>query len=366
MEFKDWRFGMTKHIRLLISLTLAVFALGGSAWGELPLGGAPPPFIGPSDQWINSKPLTWAELRGKVVLVDFWEYTCVNCIRTDPYLRAWYQRYKSYGFVIVGIQTPEFGFSSIRNNVASAAKRDALDYPILNDPESRNWKAYHENFWPSKYLFDQNGRLVYQHTGEGDYQNLEREIQRLLLRNDPQARFPSPLPPVRPGDRSDAVCSPDTPELYTNPSYGFLGNLPSSWEMDKAALFIDNGRHVDGKVYAKGSWIPRYQSLQHARPTNDLRDFVVISYRGTEVNAVINRTNDKDYKVYVTLDGKPVPSKSKGDDVRYDERGSYVNVDAPRMYNVVRGEYGVHELKLASDSPEFDLYSYTFSGCSQR
>ena len=357
---------MTKYRGYVMSAILTLLVFGGSAWSALPPGSAPPAFIGPSAQWINSKPLTWADLRGKVVLIDFWEYTCVNCIRTDPYLKTWYERYHPYGFVIVGIQTPEFGFSAVRNNVAAAAERDGLKYPILNDPESRNWKAYNENYWPSKYLFDQNGRLVYQHPGEGDYQELERNIQQLLRKRHPEAKFPTPLPPVRPGDRPGAACRQDTPELYANPSYGFLANLPSSWAMDKAATFVDRGHYADGKIYADGRWITRYQSLQHAGTTSDLRDYIVIRYRATEVNVVINRPANRSYKVYASLDGKPVPHESKGDDLKYDGRGSYVEVDAPRMFNIVRGVYGVHELKLASESPDFDLYSYTFSGCPQK
>jgi thiol-disulfide isomerase/thioredoxin len=349
-----------------LMLVIIALMLGGFAWSALPPGSAPPAFIGSSAQWINNPPLTWAELRGKIVLIDFWEYTCVNCIRTDPYLRTWYERYRQDGFVIVGIQTPEFGFSAVRNNVAAAAKRDGLKYPILNDPESLNWKAYNENYWPSKYLFDQNGRLVYQHPGEGDYQNLEREIQRLLRSRKPGAKFPNLLPPVRPGDRPGVVCMQETPELYANPSYSFLDNLPRGWEIDKTSTFVDRRTHAESKIYAGGKWITRYQSLQHARTTTDLSDYIVIRYRGTEVNVVINRPASRDYKVYVFLDGKSVPRSSKGDDIGYDRRGSYVEVDAPRMFNVVRGDYGTHELKLASDSPDFDLYSYTFSGCPQK
>lgn len=333
---------------------------------DIPIGSRPPAFIGSSGDWIDSKPLTWTQLRGKVVLVDFWEYTCVNCIRTDPYLKTWYQRYEPYGLVIVGIHTPEFGFSAEKSNVAAAAKRQGLTYPILNDPASKNWNAYNESFWPSKYLFDQEGRLVFHHAGEGNYQETERMIQKLLLKNHPNAKFPAPLTPVRPGDIVGAGCRSDTEELYTNPSYSFVANLPHGWQRDKMTVFVDSGRHIDGKVYANGSFITRYQSLQHSRTTTDLRDYVVIRYHGTEVNAVVNQPNGRSYKVYTTLDGKSIPQSGKGDDIRYDSRGSYFLVDSPRMFNVIRGNYGTHELKLASDSPDFDIYSYTFSGCSQR
>jgi thiol-disulfide isomerase/thioredoxin len=349
---------------LLVLGMLGPFASTASA--ALPLGSKMPPLIGGPEDWINTGGKTFHVRTGVPILVDFWEYTCVNCIRTDPYLRTWYQRYKPYGLVIVGIQTPEFAFSAQRNNVAAAARRDKLTYPILNDPESRNWKAYNESFWPSKYLFDQNGRLVYAHAGEGNYQETERMIQRLLLKSHPGAKFPAPLSAVRPGDVVGAGCRTDSPELYTNPSYGFDANLPRGWRMDKTATFVDRGHHVDGKVYASGAFITRYQSLQHARATRDLHDYVAIRFHGTEVNTVVNRPANRAYNVYLTLDGRPIPRTDKGDDIRYDARGSYILVDAPRMFNVYRGNYGTHELKLASDSPDFDIYSFTFSGCNQK
>lgn len=337
-----------------------------TASAALPLGSQMPALIGGPQEWINTGGKPLHVRKGVVYLVDFWEYTCVNCIRTDPYLRAWYSRYKPYGLVIVGIHTPEFGFSAITKNVAAAAKRDGLTYPILNDPQSKNWKTYNENYWPSKYLFDQNGKLVYQHTGEGAYQETERQIQRLLHRTHASAKFPAPLSAVRPGDIVGAGCRSETPELYVNPTYGFLADLPRGWQRDKKAVFVDQGRHSDGKIYASGDFITRYQSLQHARSTKDLRDYVVIRFHASEVNTVVNEPNGKAYKVYVFLDGKPVPKQDKGDDLKYDPRGSYFLVDAPRMFNVYRGPYGSHDLKLASDSPEFDIYSYTFSGCPQR
>jgi thiol-disulfide isomerase/thioredoxin len=349
----------------ILVLSLSALVAGGVASADLPLGSPPPPFQGSASDWINSPPLTWQDLSGKVVLVDFMEYTCINCIRTFPYLKAWYERYKPYGFVIIGIHTPEFQFDSTRPNVAAAAKRFGLTYPILNDPDSVNWQLYNEQFWPSKYLFDQDSRLVEEHAGEGAYQQTERKIQELLRRDHPEAKFPEPLPPVRPGDDPMVMCRDDTPELYANPSRGFLGNLPSGWKTDQVTTFVDPGNHVDGQVYANGPFSTRYQSLQHARSTTDLQDYVVIRYHGTEVNVVVNRPQDRTYRVYATLDGKPVPQESKGDDLQYDARGSYFAVTSPRMYNVIRGPWGTHELKLASDSPDFDIYSYTFSGCPQ-
>jgi len=359
----------TGRAALLVCALVAISLLGpGAAHGDLPLGSSPPAFVGSAGDWINSPPPTWDQLKGKVVMVDFWEYTCVNCIRTYPYLKAWDKRYAPYGLVIIGIHRPEFDFAKSKENVAAAARRAGLRYPILNDPKARNWRAYHEHSWPSKYIFDQSGRLVDQHVGEGEYRETELLIQRLLHKARPGVKFPPPLPPQRPGDRPGVVCREETPEQYANPraSEGSVANLPGGWRINEVATFTDRKPHVDGKIFVSGVFIPRRQSLQHGRQTSDLRDHIALRYRATEVNVVVNRPGGRDYKVYATLDGKAIPRSYRGDDVRYDSRGSYLDVTAARMYNVIRGPFGVHELVLASDSPDFDFYSYTFSGCPQK
>jgi len=121
------------YVTVFVALA-AAFASQLPAVAELPDGPSPPAFIGSADDWINTRPLTWSDLKGKVVLMDFWEYTCVNCIRTYPYLKAWHERYARYGLVVIGIHRPEFDFAKSKALVAAAAKRAGLAYPILNDP----------------------------------------------------------------------------------------------------------------------------------------------------------------------------------------------------------------------------------------
>jgi thiol-disulfide isomerase/thioredoxin len=352
---------------VLLGLVVAPMAAPLAAYGELPQGSTPAAFIGSAGDWMNTKPLTWADLRGKVVMVDFWEYTCVNCIRTYPYLKAWNERYSKYGLVIIGIHRPEFDFAKSKAFVAAAARRAGLAYPILNDPDYRNWQAYHEHSWPSKYIFDQSGHLVDQHMGEGEYQETELLVQRLLRKTHPGAEFPKPLPPQKPGDDPSTNCSEPTLELYTNPdpAYHDLGNLPSGWKMGKAERFVDRP-HEEGRLYYQGTFIPMRQRLRHGGATSDLHDYIALRYRATEVNVVAGRTEARDYKVYVWLDGKAIPKAFQGDDIGHDSKGSYFTVTAPRMYNLIRGPYGPHEIVLASDSPDFEIYSYTFSGCPQR
>src|SRR5271165_5085310 len=150
------------------------------------------PSLAGNTGWLNSAPLTPADLHGKIVLVDFWEYTCVNCLRTLPYEKAWYDRYKQYGFVIVGVHTPEFHFAGETANVAAAAERLGVSWPIVLDSDGVIWQRYDNEFWPHEFLVDGEGRVVLDHAGEGDYPGTEAAIQNLIHKQQPGVQLPKP------------------------------------------------------------------------------------------------------------------------------------------------------------------------------
>lgn len=140
----------------------------------------PAPEITGIVQWMNTEPLTLAQLRGKVVLIDFWTYSCINCIRTLPYIKDWYAKYKDKGFVVIGVHTPEFAFEGNADNVANALKKFGIPYPVAMDNNFGTWNAYTNKYWPAHYLIDQNGKIVYIHFGEGRYDLTEHNIRTLL------------------------------------------------------------------------------------------------------------------------------------------------------------------------------------------
>ena len=141
--------------------------------------GTAPDFTGISN-WFNSKPLTIADLRGKVVLVDFWTYGCVNCVNTLPHVTDVYAKYKDKGLVVVGVHTPEFPFERSASNVQAALKRHGITYPVAQDNDSKTWNAYRNRYWPAQYIIDQNGKIVFRHEGEGRYDEIDRTVARLL------------------------------------------------------------------------------------------------------------------------------------------------------------------------------------------
>jgi len=136
------------------------------------------------NKWLNSEQLTMQGLRGKVVLIDFWTYSCINCIRTLPYVTGWYEKYKDDGLVIVGVHTPEFEFEKVASNVETAIKRYNINYPVAQDNNFATWNAYKNRFWPAHYLVDQKGQIVYTHFGEGSYDITENKIRFLLGLDD--------------------------------------------------------------------------------------------------------------------------------------------------------------------------------------
>jgi len=175
-----------------------------AARSGLPVLGPAPDFTGVT-HWLNSGPLTLRQLRGKVVLIDFWTYTCINCLRTLPYVRAWDERYRDRGLVIVGVHTPEFGFEKGTANVRDSIARNHLRYPVAQDNDYGTWNAWGNQYWPAKYLVDTSGRVRYAHFGEGDYDKTEAAIRSLLPDRDLGARA---------GRQAGEVPGDATPETY--------------------------------------------------------------------------------------------------------------------------------------------------------
>jgi thiol-disulfide isomerase/thioredoxin len=171
--------------RALIAMSLVIAAplsragAGPDAKSLLSRYGTAPEFAG-IETWLNSEPLTIGGLRGQVVLVDFWTYACINCIHVLPHVVQWHERYKDRGFTVVGVHTPEFAFERETSNVKKAIQRHGIRYPVAQDNKFATWNAYHNRYWPTAYLIDRTGQLVYAHSGEGAYDETERALQALL------------------------------------------------------------------------------------------------------------------------------------------------------------------------------------------
>lgn len=326
-------------------------------------GSAMPGFEGGTG-WINSSALTPSDLRGKVVLVDFWEYTCINCLHTLPYLREWYKRYHDLGFTIVGVQTPEFSFTGNPDNLSAAVKRLGITWPVVIDAKHNIWNRYHNEVWPHELLYDQNGNLIESVEGEGNYQATEKNIQALLRRKDPALKLP-PLMALLPQDnytKPGSVCYPQTAEILTGPEYTRPANATAFDDLATDSSYADSGgSHPDGQVFLRGFWHDTDQAMVSGGPDGYFR----LTYHAIQVDVVMKLDRGDSMRVRVTQDGKPVAKEDAGPDVRYDDKGnSYVLVDAPRAYHVIQNKhFGTHDLQLWPDGMGLGIYDVAFESC---
>ena len=330
--------------------------------------------------WINSEPFTLSGMQedNKVVLIDFWTYTCINCIRTLPYVRVWNEKYAEHGLVILGVHTPEFKFEEEYDNVVEAVGKFDLKYPIVQDNDFGTWRAFNNRYWPAKYLIDHNGKIRYSHFGEGQYDETELKIREILT----EAGYDvseittdtDPGPPIaQAAGETSSAADGQTRELYAGyeRNYGTLmsGGVPPYVlheeyykGPDAEVMYTDPGEHRNHFLYLQGLWLNTAESLIHARETMDLEDYVAFKFVGTSVNAVMSPGMSSPYDVVVYLDDAPVPEERAGKDIMYDSDGSsYIQVDESRMYFLVdQPEFVSGELRLASNSPDFSLFAFTF------
>lgn len=174
---------MFSTLKTAAAAAALALAGGGAMAGTLKNPFPAPEFVG-IEKWLNSEPLTVQQLRGKVVLVEFWTYACINCINVMPHVKAWHNKYKDLGLVVVGVHTPEFSFERNTGNVQTALKRFDIHYPVAQDNRYATWSAYRNQYWPALYLIDRKGKVVYTHFGEGRYGQIEAAIQALLAQKD--------------------------------------------------------------------------------------------------------------------------------------------------------------------------------------
>jgi cytochrome c biogenesis protein CcdA/thiol-disulfide isomerase/thioredoxin len=292
----------------------------------LPDYGRAPDFAG-IDRWLNSRPLTMSQLRGKVVLIDFWTYSCINCLRTLPHVEAWDRLYRRDGLVIVGVHTPEFAFEHVPSNVEAAAKRLGVDYPVALDNDYGTWNAYGNQYWPAKYLIDRSGHVRYAHFGEGNYDITEENI-RSLLGERPATPAANRLHDLTPS-------GPITPESYLG--YERIDRFTGSkiYPDKEATYAFPAALGRDDFAYA-GRWTVRSQQIVAGEGAR-----LELRYYARKVFLVLGGTGT----VRVLVDGRP---------------HGVVRVTSDRLYTLVDRnsiDDAVLELRF---SPGVSAYAFTF------
>jgi thiol-disulfide isomerase/thioredoxin len=315
--------------------------------------------------WLNSPPLSFRQLRGRVVLVDFWDYTCVNCIRTLPYVQAWHEKYRDKGLTVIGVHTPEFTFAQYESNVERGIRAFGLTYPIVIDSNRELWKAFANRYWPTKYLLDKDGYLRYGHFGEGGYIECEQTIQELLRETESGATLDLPeiMEPLREEDHPGAVCYRPSGELYLGHQRGRIGN-DGGFKEDQVADYQFSGEAKENFFYASGRWA---STVEYFEAAGEGPHSLKLRYEASGVNLVMAAPRGTPAEVRLLQDGKPLTPAQSGKDVRFRNAAgkteSYVVVDSPRMYFLLRNpDFGEYELALDC-SPGVAAFAFTFTGC---
>jgi thiol-disulfide isomerase/thioredoxin len=295
----------------------------------LPVEGHMPGFEG-STGWLNSEPLTPGSLRGRVVLVDFWTYTCVNWLRTLPYVRAWARKYVDHGLTVIGVHTPEFGFERNVDNVIAAARDMRVDYPIALDSNFAVWRAFANHFWPALYIADEQGRIRYHHFGEGEYAMSEMVVQQ-LLREAGEEGFDPQLVSVDPQGTEVAAdwTNVRTPETYLSygRAYGFAS--PDGERFDEPHDYPEPSRLSLNEWAPSGVWT----LAEHAAVLEEAPGRIAIRFHARDVNLVMGPAErGLSVPFRVLIDGQP-PGAAHGIDV--DDQGNGT-VSEQRLYQLVR------------------------------
>ena len=317
---------------------------------DLPDLGAAPEFVGNQD-WFNTpgdQPLTLKQLRGRVVLVDFWTYSCINCIRTLPYLTAWDKRYRKDGLTIVGVHTPEFPFEREASNVENAIAENGIHYPVVQDNEQATWNAYGNQYWPAEYFIDATGQVRFVHFGEGEYGEKEKVIRGLLAEagrkvGSGDARVTKAVMPSATVTTPETYLGPFRAERFTNPELS-----PGSHDFDSAALRAPEKVPPNEFAY-RGNWKIALESA-----TSKAGAGLGLNFGARRVYLVLGSPGGP-RKVRVKLDGKPISAADAGADVH---NGS-VTVTGQRLYNLVdlpKVEHHLLELE-----PEAGVMGYAFT-----
>jgi thiol-disulfide isomerase/thioredoxin len=318
-------------VAFAIAVLLAVVQSGPSALlGEGPNASdhRPAPEFAGISNWLNSPPLTMAGLKGKVVLVQFWTYSCINCLRTLPYVTKWYEQYKDKGLIVIGVHTPEFAFERETSNVETAIKRFGITYPVGLDNQYRTWKAFENQYWPAEYLIDKSGKIVASQFGEGGYGQIENAIARLVGDSPPDA-------PVKDPD----LTAIGSPEMYFGTEKNGDAIVSSQDSRAGERLYASPNSVPLDRFALSGIW--KLSDDDAALSADDGE--VLLRFRAPKVNLVAGSPSQQ--TLSITVDGKPQPP---------------VPVQGSQLYSLFSGAGGEHFLRLKIPKAGLSAFTFTF------
>ena len=351
-----------------VALLLLVSTL---ACAQVILTTRPAPEIGEDVEWFdqgNKVPHTIGGYHGRVVLVDFWEYTCINCIRDFAVVKRWYRKYRPFGFEVIGVHFGEFSMGHNAENVRRGAQRLQLPWPVVADVHGSTWNAFQSNEWPNRYLIDPKSRIVMQVGGEGNNALMERKIQELLAPQHPEVKQIAVDPDE--GWHGQNCGGNPTDETYVGDWFG-RGAVQQKHKTGQTAEFTADQSPHDGRVLLSGRWKIEQEGATSAQREPAARSddtTASLPYHATSVYAVLSVSNSKKpVRAHLQQDGAALTHANAGRDVQFDGNDSFVEISEPRMYDLVKNPaFGPHTLALRIEGPGLTLHSFTFgNNCQQ-
>jgi thiol-disulfide isomerase/thioredoxin len=303
--------------------------------------------------YVNTSPDDLkSQMQNKVVLYDFWTYSCINCLRTLPYLKAWNEKYADSGLLIIGVHSPEFEFEKDINNVKMATQKNGVTYPVVLDSDHQTWDAFNNRYWPAEYITDYLGHIRHTHFGEGDYDQTEQVIQQLLAERAQHLGLNINANMSLVNLQQHQFSDQQTPELYFGYDFAtgrnFIGNQ-EGFQPDKTVTYTLPSNFAQDHFYLGGNW----QNLPDSMNLTSDNGKIVLPYSAKDVHIVASGTGDN---IQVLLDGKPVTSDDAGQDLK---NGTAV-ISNNRLYNLISSkEQGAHTITIIAH-PGFQIYTFTF------
>ena len=319
----------------------------------LPVEGNLPSLTG-AVQWLNSPPLTAEALKGKVVLVDFWTYSCINCLRAIPYVKAWAEKYKDKGLVVIGVHAPEFAFEKKVDNVQKAVADLGLAYPIAIDNNYAIWRAFKNQYWPAHYFIDAEGRIRHHHFGEGEYEQSERVIQQLLAEVGHQVGDDVVAVKADGAQQASAAADVKSPETYVGASRGENFVSPGGAVLGTAHTYAPGAPNLN-EWGLKGNWTVGNENAALNKPNGA----IVYRFHARDLHLVLGPGQDgKPVRFRITVDGA-APGDDHGIDVAADGQGT---VTSQRLYQLVRqtGSVGDRTFEITFLDPGVQAFAFTF------
>ena len=347
---------MTSLLRtLLCSIALlAATAAGAATVGATPSPGPAGPSLAGATAWLNSPPLTLEGLRGKVVLVDFWTYSCINCLRTLPYVRAWSRTYASQGLVVIGVHAPEFDFEHDPKRVTKALQDQQVDWPVAIDDDFAIWRSFRNPAWPALYFIDAQGRVRHRQLGEGGYDESERVIHELLAQAHGDA---NPLPQAAAVDARGIGQAPDfahvrSPETYLGYAHADAAAAPAPMSRDQSRRYTSARLRLNAWSLG-GDWTQRSEYVETTAPGGAL----ALRFHARDLHLVLG-SDGRRVPFRITIDGH-APGRDHGVDV--DEQG-HGEIAGERLYQLVRQQDAGadHTFEIRFDKPGARAWVFTF------